>query len=115
MKARIPKGVTGAPQNMNAMLKQAQKIQNEVTAVQEDIDKREFVASAGGGAVEIVMYGKKNIKSLSIKPEAVDPEDVAMLEDLVISAFNECMQNIDKVSEEEITKITGTASIPGLF
>lgn len=114
MKSRVPKNIGGA-QNMNSMIKQAQKMQDEITELQNDIEAREFSATSGGGVVEVVVTGAKNLKSLTIKPEAVDPEDVDMLQDLVISAVNEAMANVEKTTEEEMNKITGGVSLPGLF
>lgn len=114
MKARIPKNMGGA-QNMNSMIKQAQKMQDQITVLQEDIEAREFSATAGGGAVEVVITGKKTIKSLSIKPEVVDPEDIDMLQDLIISAVNEAVNNVEATTETEMSKITGGVAIPGLF
>jgi len=113
MRARIPK--QGGAQDMNAMIRQAQKMQDKITELQEDIEARDFTASVGGGAIEVVVTGKKNIKSLTIKPEVVDPEDIEMLQDLVISAVNEAIANVEKVTEEEMTKVTGGVSLPGLF
>ena len=113
MRARIPK--QGGAQDMNAMIRQAQKMQDKITELQEDIEARDFTTSVGGGAVEVVVTGKKNIKSLTIKPEVVDPEDIEMLQDLVISAVNEAIANVEKVTEEEMTKVTGGVSLPGLF
>ena len=113
MRARIPK--QGGAQDMNAMIRQAQKMQDKITELQEDIEARDFTASVGGGAVEVVVTGKKNIRSLTIKPEVVDPEDIEMLQDLVISAVNEAIANVEKVTEEEMTKVTGGVSLPGLF
>ena len=113
MRARIPK--QGGAQDMNAMIRQAQKMQDKITELQEDIEARDFTASVGGGAVEVVVTGKKYIKSLTIKPEVVDPEDIEMLQDLVISAVNEAIANVEKVTEEEMTKVTGGVSLPGLF
>lgn len=100
---------------MNSMIKQAQKMQDEITELQTDIEAREFSATAGGGAVEVVVTGAKNIKSLNIKPEVVDPEDIDMLQDLIISAINEAMTTVEKTTEEEMNKITGGVSLPGLF
>jgi hypothetical protein len=114
MKSRLPKNMGGA-QNMNSMIKQAQKMQDEITELQNDIEARDFSATSGGGAVEVVVTGAKNIKSLNIKPEAVDPEDVEMLQDLIISAINEAMATVEKTTEEEMNKITGGVSLPGLF
>lgn len=116
MKARVPKNAMGNnQQNMQAMIKQAQKMQDQITRLQDDIEAREFTASVGGGNVEVVLTGKKTIKSLTIKPECVDPEDVEMLQDLVIAAINEAVENIEKTTEEEMSAITGGVSLPGLF
>lgn len=115
MKARIPKQSVGQQQNMNAMIRQAQKMQDEITKLQDDIEEREFSATSGGGAVEVVLTGKKTIKSLTIKPDVVNADDVEMLQDLVISAVNEGIAKIEEVTEEEMSKITGGVSLPGLF
>ena len=113
MRARIPK--QGGAQDMNAMIRQAQKMQDKITELQEDIEARDFTASVGGGAVEVVVTGKKNIKSLTIKPEVVDPEDIEMLQDLIISAVNEAVNQVEATTESEMSKITGGVSLPGLF
>ncbi len=115
MKARIPKNMGGGAQNMNQVFKQAQKMQDQITELQEDIEEREFSASVGGGAVEVTVTGKKTIKALSIKPEVVDPEDIDMLQDLIISAVNEAINNVETTTESEMSKITGGVSLPGLF
>lgn len=114
MKSRLPKNMGGAS-NMNSMIKQAQKMQDEITALQTDIEAREFTATSGGGVVEVTVTGAKNIKSLTIKPEAVDPDDVEMLQDLVVSAINEAMNEVEKVTEDEMNQITGGVALPGLF
>ena len=115
MKARLPKQNQGGAQNMNAMIRQAQKMQDEISELQEEIEAREFSATAGGGAVQVVVTGKKSIKSLTIQPEVVDPEDIEMLQDLVISAINEAINNGEETTETEMSKITGGVSLPGLF
>lgn len=115
MKARIPKNMGSGAQNMNSMIKQAQKMQDQITELQEDIEARDFSATAGGGAVEVVLTGKKTIKSLTLKPEVVDPEDIEMLQDLIISAVNEAVNNIESTTEAEMSQITGGVSLPGLF
>ncbi|MDD6430464.1 MAG: YbaB/EbfC family nucleoid-associated protein [Ruminococcus sp.] len=115
MKARLPKQNMGGAQNMNAMIRQAQKMQDEITTLQEDIENREFSATSGGGAVSVVVTGKKTIKSLTINKEVVDPEDVEMLQDLVISAINEAVNQVENTTETEMSKITGGVSLPGLF
>lgn len=114
MKARLPKNM-GGNQNMNSMIKQAQKMQEQITDLQNDIEERDFTATVGGGAVEVVLKGKKTLKSLTLKPEVVDPEDIDMLQDLIISAVNEAVNNIDHTTEEEMNKITGGVALPGLF
>ena len=114
MRSRVPKNIGGGS-NMNSMIKQAQKMQDEITALQSDIEAREFSSTSGGGVVEVTVTGAKNIKSLTIKPEAVDPDDVEMLQDLVVSAINEAMNEVEKVTEDEMNKITGGVALPGLF
>ena len=114
MKSRVPKNIGGA-QNMNSMIKQAQKMQDEIPELQNDIEARDFSATSGGGAVEVVVTGAKNIKALTIKPEVVDKDDVEMLQDLIISAINEAMADVEKTTEEEMNKITGGVALPGLF
>lgn len=115
MKARIPQNMQGGPGNMNQMIRQAQKMQEEMTAFQEEFDAREFTSSVGGGAVEITMSGAKEVKSVKIKPEVVDPEDTEMLEDLIASAVNEVLRNIETASNEGMGKITNGMNMPGLF
>ncbi len=115
MKARLPAGMKGGPSNMNQMIKQAQKMQDDITALQADLEQREFNASVGGGAVDITINGKRNVLDLKIKPEVVDPEDVEMLQDLIMSAFNEAIRILDETSDAEMQKLTGGVSIPGLF
>lgn len=113
MKVRIPN--SGGPGNMNQMLKQAQKMQADMAALQEDLENREFSATSGGGMVEVTVDGKHLIKSIKINPDAVDPDDVEMLEDLITVAVNEAISNATKTSEEEMGAITGGLNMPGLF
>jgi len=113
MKVRIPN--SGGPGNMNQMLKQAQKMQEDMATLQEDLEAREYTATSGGGMVEVTVDGKHNIKSLKINPDIVDPEDVEMLEDLVTVAVNEAISNAAKTAEEEMGAITGGLNIPGMF
>lgn len=100
---------------MNQMIRQAQKMQDEITELQTDIEAREFTATAGGGVVEVTLNGKKEIKTLNLKPEIVDPEDIETLQDLIIAAINEAVNNIEATTEAEMSKITGGVSIPGMF
>ena len=113
MKARLPQGY-GNQGGMNNMLKQAQKMQQDAAALQEDLEAREYTAAAGGGMVEVVMDGKHRLISVKIKPEAVDPEDVEMLEDLLRAAVNEAARIVDDTAAEEMEKITGRLNLPGL-
>lgn len=115
MKARLPQGYGGGAGNMQGMLKQAQKMQADIARVQQELEEKEYNVSVGGGAVTVVMSGKKELKSLSLKPEVVDPEDIEMLEDLVISAVNEVIRNIEEESSGEMEKISGGLNVPGLF
>ncbi|MBR6337863.1 MAG: YbaB/EbfC family nucleoid-associated protein [Ruminococcus sp.] len=116
MKARLPQGMGKGPSNnMNQMIKQAQKMQSDITALQEDLEQREFSASVGGGMVDITINGKRNVLSLNIKPEVVNPDDIEMLQDLIMSAFNEAVAKLDAESDEEMQKLTGGVSFPGLF
>lgn len=100
---------------MNQMLKQAQKMQADMAALQEDLEQREYTAASGGGLVEVTVDGKHLVKSVKIKPEAIDPEDSEMLEDLITVAVNEAIGNAVKDSETEMGAITGGLNMPGLF
>ena len=114
MKARLPKGVGGGgPQNMQSMLKQAQKMQEQIEAKKAELEEKEYVVSSGGGMVEVTVTGKHEVKAIGINPEVVDPEDVEMLEDMLIAALNEANRQIDEESEREIDSVTGGLNIPG--
>ena len=113
MKVRIPN--SGGPGNMNQMLKQAQKMQEDMAVLQEDLENREYTATAGGGMVEVTIDGKHLVKNIKINPDAVDPDDVEMLEDFITIAINEAVNNAIKTSEEEMGAITGGLNMPGLF
>ena len=115
MKARLPKGMGGGPTNMQGMLKQAQKMQEDMQRVQEELEAKEYKAAAGGGAVEAVVSGKKEVVALNIQPEVVDPEDIEMLQDLILSAVNEALRQAEEDSNAQMQKVTGGMNIPGLF
>ncbi len=115
MKARLPQGMGGGPQNMNQMIRQAQKMQEDMAAFQEELEAKEFSASVGGGAVSITMNGKKEVTNVTISPDVVDPDDIEMLEDLIASAVNEVVSTIEKESSDGMGKITGGMSLPGVF
>ena len=97
------------------MLKKVQKMQAEMTKLQEDLKTRTAEATSGGGAVTAVANGNKEVVSITIKPEAVDPEDVEMLQDLIVTAVNDAMKKIDAMTETEMGKITGGMKMPGVF
>ena len=116
MKARLPQGFGGGPGgNMNNMLRQAQKIQEDMAKLQADLEEREYTTKAGGGAVEITITGKKEVKSIVLQPEIVDPEDIEMLQDLIIAAVNEAIRTVEEVQSREMEKITGGLSMPGIL
>ena len=105
----------GMPGNMNNMIKQAQRMQEQMLKIQEEAEAKEVSASAGGGAVTVVATGKKQIVSIKISPEAVDPDDVETLEDMVLAATNEALRQAEELMAQEMGKVTGGMSIPGLF
>lgn len=115
MKANIPKGMGGAPGNMQAMLRQAQKMQEDMARTQEELEGREYTATAGGGAVSATVNGKHQMTALTIQPEVIDPEDAEMLADLVMAAVNEAQRKAAQDAEQEMGKISGGMNMPGLF
>ena len=115
MRANIPKGLGGGPQNMQALLRQVQKTQEEVAAKQEELDAREYDISAGGGVVSVKINGKKEILSIDLKPEIVDPDDIETLSDILVAAVNEAIKRVEDTNSKEMEKITGSMNMPGLF
>ena len=115
MRANIPKGMGGGAQNMNAMLRQAQKMQEDMAALQEELDAREYDVSAGGGVVGVKINGKKEVLSIDIKPEIVDPDDIETLSDILVAAINEAIKRVEDTNSSEMAKITGNIGMPGLF
>ncbi|KXZ40785.1 hypothetical protein SAMN05661008_01806 [Alkalithermobacter thermoalcaliphilus JW-YL-7 = DSM 7308] len=109
------RGFPGVPGNMNNMLKQVQKMQREMEKMQNELAQKEVEASVGGGAVTVRANGKKEIVSVEIKPEVVDPDDIEMLQDLVLSAVNEALRSADEMMNSQMSKLTGGMNIPGLF
>jgi len=101
--------------NMGNMMKQMQKMQKQMEELQKQLDQMEVEASAGGGVVTCKANGKKEIVSIKIDPSAVDPEDVEMLEDLIVAAVNEALRNAEDMVAKEMAKLTGGMNIPGLF
>ncbi len=115
MKSRVPKQFAGGSQNMDSMIHQAKKMQDQITVLQEDIEQRTFDATAGGGAVKVTITGKKTIQSITLDPEMVKEGDVEMMQDLIISAVNEAVNAVEETTEKEMSKITGGVALPGLF
>ena len=115
MKVRLPQGMGGGPSNMQSMLKQAQKMQEDMAAMQAELEEREYEVSAGGGVVSVKINGKKQILSMNIDPEVIDPDDQETLEDLVVACVNEAIQKVESASQDEMSKITGGMSLPGMF
>ena len=101
--------------NMQQLARQAQKLQQQMTKMQEELDAREFEATSGGGMVTAKVNGKRELLALTIKPEAVDPDDVEMLEDMVMAAVNEALRTAADTVEREMGKLTGGMGMPGLF
>ncbi len=115
MRANLPKGMGGGPQNMQAMIRQAQKMQEDVAAKQEELDACEYEIKAGGGAVTVTINGKKEILSIDISPEIVDPDDIETLSDILVAGVNEAIKRVEETNAAELEKITGSMSMPGLF
>ena len=115
MKARIPKEYTGGANNMQGMIRQAQKMQEEMAAKQEELDAKEYEVQAGGGAVTVTINGKKEILNISIAPEIVDPDDIETLSDILVAGVNEAIKKVESINSKEMEKITGTMNMPGLF
>ena len=110
-------GFRGMPGGMNqaAMIKQAQKMQMEMQRMQEEMENKTYTAAAGGGMVKASVNGKHEVVSLEINPEALDPDDIEMLQDMVIAAVNEAMRAADEDSANNMSRITGGLNLGGLF
>ncbi len=100
--------------SMNKMIKQAKQVQEQIIKMQEELKEREIETSAGGGAITVRVNGKQELIAIKIKPEAVDPDDIEMLEDLVMAAVNEGIRQSQEMVSTEMAKITGGFNIPGL-
>lgn len=105
----------GKPGNMNKMMKQVQEMQKKMMQMQEELKNKTVEATAGGGVVKVVANGHNEIVEIKIAPEAVDPDDVEMLQDLVLAAVNESLRKAQEMTTNEMGKITGGMNIPGLF
>lgn len=110
----MAKGYSGGmPGNMNNIMKQAQKMQKQMMDTQAELEKRTLEITSGGGAVKIVITGKKEIQSVTLSPDVVDPDDVEMLQDLIMTAVNEAVRQADEMVNSEMSKITGGMGLPG--
>jgi DNA-binding YbaB/EbfC family protein len=105
----------GGMGNMNNMMKQMKKMQDQMVKAQEELKDQTVEGTAGGGVVTVVVNGHKEIKNITIKPEAVDPDDVEMLQDLVLTAVNDALRQVDEMASKQMGKFTGGMNIPGLF
>ena len=103
----------GGMPNMNNLMKQAQKMQKQMEKTQAALEEKEVTATAGGGVVEVVVSGKRELKSITIDPEVVDPDDVETLEDLVMAAVNEGLRQAEELTNKEMAKVTGGMGLPG--
>lgn len=101
--------------NMNNLVKQAQKMQKQMAAMQEELNEKTLEMTSGGGAVKVVISGKKEIKELKINPDVVDPDDVEMLEDLILSVVNEAIRQADEMYNNAMGKLTGGMGMGGMF
>jgi DNA-binding YbaB/EbfC family protein len=101
--------------NMSGMMKKVQKMQKEMQKMQEELKTRTVEVTVGGGVLNLVMTGEKKVESVHIDPNVVDPEDVEMLEDLIVAAVNEANQKVDDMMAQEMGKLTGGMKLPGLF
>jgi DNA-binding YbaB/EbfC family protein len=101
--------------NMGNMMKKMQKLQADMAKLQEELKARELEATAGGGAVKVVINGEKQVLSIKLDPSAVDPQDVEMLEDMILAAVNEALKKVDDMMAQEMGKLTGGLKLPGMF
>ncbi|CDZ24918.1 hypothetical protein CCDG5_1820 [[Clostridium] cellulosi] len=115
MKARLPQGYGGGVSNMNSMIKRAQKMQEEMARIQQELEQKTFDVTSGGGMVKVTITGKREIKAIELKPEIVDPDDIEMLQDTIAAAVNEAIRKVDEESEKEMSKVTQGLNLPGLF
>ena len=112
-KGGFPGGMGGM--NMNNLMKQAQKMQKQMMEKQEELQAKEYEATAGGGVITAVCGGNRELKSITIDPEAVDPEDVEMLQDMIVAAVNEAMRKAEADQSANMAKLTGGLNLGGLF
>ena len=115
MKARLPEGMGKGPGNMNSMLRQAQKLQEDMQNLQAELEEKEYEISSGGGVCKVLINGKKEIRSIELDPVIVDPDDIETLQDIIVAGVNEAIKRVEEDSGNQMQKLTGGLSIPGLF
>ena len=108
-------GFAGMPGNMSNLMKQAQRMQRQMEDMQKELESMEFDGTAGGEAVKIRVTGKKQLVSVELKPEVVDPDDIEMLQDLIVAAANEAIRKVDEYHDQKINGISSGVNIPGVF
>ncbi|MBE6031632.1 MAG: YbaB/EbfC family nucleoid-associated protein [Firmicutes bacterium] len=114
MRAGKKPSMGGGGGSMQKQIQQVQQMQRQMEAIQAELEQKEISATAGGGAVSVTVNGKKELTAVEIKPEVVDPDDVEMLQDLIMAAANEALRQMEELSQSEMSKVTGGLNIPGL-
>ncbi|MEA4832012.1 Nucleoid-associated protein [bioreactor metagenome] len=114
MKARLPEGMGKGPANMNTMIRQAQKMQEDIAVLQEELDAKEYEIASGGGVCKIKINGKKEILSVTLDPVVIDPDDAETLQDIIVAGVNEAIKRVEETNSKEMQKITGNLSMPGV-
>lgn len=114
MKSRLPNGRGGGPSNMQGIMKQAQKMQEDMQALQAELDEREYEVKAGGGVVTVKINGKLEVLSIEIDPDIVDPDDIETLSDVLVAGVNEAIKKVNETNNNEMGKVTGALNMPGI-
>ncbi|MBE6753740.1 MAG: YbaB/EbfC family nucleoid-associated protein [Ruminococcaceae bacterium] len=114
MKARLPQN-GGGTASMQQLAQQAQKLQEQMEAITDELDVKEYTESSGGGAVTVTVTGKNSIVKIDVKPEVVDPDDIEMLTDMIMAAANEALRKAAEEREERMSALSGGLNLPGLF
>ncbi len=114
MKSRLPNGRGGGPSNMQGIMKQAQKMQEDMQALQAELDEREYEVKAGGGVVTVKINGRLEVQSIDIDPDVVDPDDIETLSDILVAGVNEAIKKVNETNSSEMGKVTGALNMPGI-
>ncbi len=115
MKARLPQGMGKGPSSQKDMLRQVQKMQQDMVTLQEELENREYDIAAGGGVCKVKINGKKEVLSIELDPAIVDPDDIETLQDILVAGVNEAIKRVEETAGSEMSKITGGLNIPGLL